>query len=50
MATRRVRDLSHRAKIRRDIRENNPAKKVWQEPTLEDVSERIMAQPYIRFT
>jgi hypothetical protein len=22
----------------------------WQRPTLEDVSEKIMAQPYIRFT
>lgn len=25
-------------------------KKNWQKPTLEDVSEKIMAQPYIRFT
>jgi len=24
--------------------------KKWQKPTLEDVSEKIMAQPYIRFT
>lgn len=24
--------------------------KEWQKPTLEDVSEKIMAQPYIRFT
>lgn len=22
----------------------------WEKPTLEDVSEKIMAQPYIRFT
>ena len=22
----------------------------WQKPTLEDVSKKIMAQPYIRFT
>jgi hypothetical protein len=22
----------------------------WQKPTLEDVSEEVMAQPYIRFT
>lgn len=26
------------------------ATKRWQKPTLEDVSEKIMAQPYIRFT
>lgn len=25
-------------------------KKDWQKPTLEDVSGKIMAQPYIRFT
>lgn len=25
-------------------------KKEWKKPILEDVSERVMAQPYIRFT
>lgn len=25
-------------------------KKKWEKPTLEDVSQKIMAQPYIRFT
>ncbi|MDP3731611.1 MAG: hypothetical protein Q8R31_01085 [Candidatus Omnitrophota bacterium] len=25
-------------------------KEKWQKPTLEDVSGKIMAQPYIRFT
>ena len=25
-------------------------KPVWQTPKLEDVSEKVMAQPYIRFT
>lgn len=25
-------------------------KKKWQKPTLEDVSDKVMAQPYIRFT
>lgn len=25
-------------------------KKKWQKPTLEDVSGKVMAQPYIRFT
>ncbi|MFO1312907.1 MAG: hypothetical protein U1F41_12680 [Burkholderiales bacterium] len=26
------------------------AKQKWQTPKLEDVSEQVMAQPYIRFT
>jgi len=26
------------------------AKKRWQKPKLEDVSGKVMAQPYIRFT
>ena len=26
------------------------AKKKWQKPKLEDVSAKVMAQPYIRFT
>ena len=26
------------------------AKKQWQKPKLEDVSGKVMAQPYIRFT
>ena len=25
-------------------------KKAWEKPTLEDVSDKVMAQPYIRFT
>lgn len=25
-------------------------KPVWQTPSIEDVSEQVMAQPYIRFT
>ena len=25
-------------------------KPMWETPTLEDVSEQVMAQPYIRFT
>ena len=29
---------------------NNHKKQKWQKPTLEDVSGKIMAQPYIRFT
>jgi hypothetical protein len=27
-----------------------PDKPVWETPKLEDVSEQVMAQPYIRFT
>lgn len=28
----------------------NEAKPAWTKPTIEDVSEEVMAQPYIRFT
>ncbi len=28
----------------------NNGKKQWKKPSLEDVSGRVMAQPYIRFT
>jgi hypothetical protein len=31
------------------VKENKPKKK-WQKPKLEDVSGKVMAQPYIRFT
>ena len=31
-------------------KKNNHQKQKWEKPTLEDVSEKIMAQPYIRFT
>jgi hypothetical protein len=27
-----------------------PPKLVWETPKIEDVSEQVMAQPYIRFT
>ena len=31
--------------------QSKPVKKpVWETPKLEDVSEQVMAQPYIRFT
>ena len=30
--------------------EQTKAKKKWQKPKLEDVSGKVMAQPYIRFT
>jgi len=32
-------------------KDKNPMpKQTWQTPKLEDVSEQVMAQPYIRFT
>lgn len=31
-------------------KEKKAEKKKWQKPTLEDVSGKVMAQPYIRFT
>lgn len=40
-----------------DVKDNEHTNRVseekknkWAKPTLEDVSEKIMAQPYIRFT
>ena len=30
--------------------EKNAERKKWEKPTLEDVSGKVMAQPYIRFT
>ena len=30
--------------------EKTESKKKWQKPKLEDVSGKVMAQPYIRFT
>jgi len=33
------------------VAQGKPAKKpAWETPKLEDVSEQVMAQPYIRFT
>ena len=31
-------------------RKESKTKKKWQKPKLEDVSGKVMAQPYIRFT
>lgn len=31
-------------------REDTKSKKQWHKPKLEDVSGKVMAQPYIRFT
>ena len=35
---------------RRPSRRTPPDKQAWETPKLEDVSEQVMAQPYIRFT
>ena len=32
------------------VSKESEAKKKWQKPKLEDVSGKVMAQPYIRFT
>ena len=33
------------------VKQHKPAaKQQWEKPKLEDVSEQVMAQPYIRFT
>lgn len=36
--------------LEKEEKEKIKNKKKWEEPKLEDVSEKIMAQPYIRFT
>ena len=33
-----------------DAAATTPPKLVWETPKIEDVSEQVMAQPYIRFT
>lgn len=33
-----------------DVKANATVKLAWETPSLEEVSERVMAQPYIRFT
>lgn len=40
--------VSKKEPVNKDKEKN--LNKRWQKPTLEDVSEKIMAQPYIRFT
>jgi hypothetical protein len=43
--------MSKEKKLEEKERENKKRTKgKWQKPTLEDVSGKIMAQPYIRFT
>lgn len=45
-------ETENRAKIQREAaKEMQPAEKTpWETPKMEDVSEQVMAQPYIRFT
>lgn len=42
-----TRDDSERRLAPTDQPQNKPA---WEAPKMEDVSEQVMAQPYIRFT
>jgi hypothetical protein len=35
---------------KKNIGKDKNQKQEWKKPKLEDVSEKIMAQPYIRFT
>ncbi len=38
-------------KREQDLKETKPAERLtWETPKMEDVSEQVMAQPYIRFT
>jgi len=42
---------SDAAKAAAETKPQKPAaKQKWEKPKLEDVSEQVMAQPYIRFT
>ena len=36
--------------VKSSDRKDKKGSKGWEKPTLEDVSGRVMAQPYIRFT
>lgn len=40
----------HDALRQRATQLEQPAKSNWETPKMEDVSEQVMAQPYIRFT
>jgi hypothetical protein len=42
--------LSETNKVKSVLVKEDKAKKKWQKPKLEDVSGKVMAQPYIRFT
>lgn len=42
--------MDKKIKLEEKRTDKKKQKKQWQKPTLEDVSEKIMAQPYIRFT
>lgn len=48
-----MRDVKNSEKSKEESMDKGKKKndsKNWKKPTLEDVSEKIMAQPYIRFT
>ena len=36
--------------VKQETKEDKDGRKAWRSPKLEDVSLKILAQPYIRFT
>jgi hypothetical protein len=42
-------NIKHKEEEKKKV-DRKEREKEWQTPTLEDVSEKVMAQPYIRFT
>ncbi|MFQ6083502.1 MAG: hypothetical protein ACE5WD_09095 [Candidatus Aminicenantia bacterium] len=42
--------LSEKGSTSSSVTKKKTVKKEWQKPKLEDVSGKVMAQPYIRFT
>ncbi len=47
--TRKLNEIKS-APVHRVESEQSESKLMWEKPTLEDVSEQVTAQPYIRFT
>ena len=43
-------EIKFKCKACTDSRKKSADKKKWHKPELEDVSGKVMAQPYIRFT
>jgi|GEM_PF-1627353 len=48
MASKKI-EVETKVKLSRSV-EKKSEKKNWEKPMLEDVSGKVMAQPYIRFT
>ena len=47
--TRKLNEIKS-APVHRVESEQSESKLMWEKPTLEDVSEQVTAQPYVRFT